>query len=153
RHRRLRARLDAARMYEALARAIESAAGREDSSPGGLPALSEIEEHVETRRTEEAERTLDRAEPEWASRLAGLIVGTRSSETRRGYLVLNPLGIPRRAAVLLPDAAADLRPEGPLRAAQLTDEGVYAVVDLPPFGFAWVPAETDWQRSAAATKG
>jgi alpha-mannosidase len=55
--------------------------------------------------------------------------------------------------VLLPDAAPDLRPEGPLRAAQLTDEGVYAVVDLPPFGFAWVPAETDWQRPAAMSKG
>lgn len=37
----------------------------------------------------------------------------------------------------------DLRPEGPLRAAQFTDEGVWAVVDTPAFGFAWVPAEPD----------
>ena len=57
--------------------------------------------------------------------------------------MLNPLGLPRRAAVLLPEAAADLRPAGPLRAAQLTEEGVYAVVDLPAFGYAWVPRETD----------
>ena len=67
--------------------------------------------------------------------------------------MINPLGLPRRAAVLLPDASPDLRPEGPLRAGQLTDEGVYAVVDLPPFGFAWVPAESDLERPPAATNG
>src|SRR5262249_17407169 len=44
---------------------------------------------------------------------------------------------------------ADLRPEGPLRAAQLTDEGVWAVVDLPPFGYAWVPGETNPSAAAA----
>ena len=71
---------------------------------------------------------------------------------RRGYLVLNPLGVPRRAAVLLPEAALDLRPEGPLRAAQFTEEGVWAVVDLPAFGFAWVPAETDPARPPAAAE-
>ena len=45
--------------------------------------------------------------------------------------------------MILPDAAMDLRPEGPLRVAQFTEEGVYAVVDLPPFGFAWVPKESN----------
>jgi alpha-mannosidase len=112
-----------------------------------------IETDVELRRPEEATRALDIAEPAWAASLTKRIVSSRSSSPRRrGYLVINPLGLPRRAAVLLPDAAADLRPEGPLRAAQLTDEGVYAVVDLPPFGFAWVPAETALDRPATATK-
>ena len=46
-------------------------------------------------------------------------------------------------------AAADLRPAGPLRAAQLTEEGVWAVVDLPAFGYAWVPAATDPSAAAA----
>ena len=45
----------------------------------------------------------------------------------------------------------DLRPEGPLRVAQFTEEGVCAVVDLPPFGFAWVPKEADPGRLPAAT--
>jgi alpha-mannosidase len=157
RHRRLRARLDATRMYEAMARAIVSAGS--SSAPTGVPAdlptAGTIEEHIELRRPEDAVRELDRAQPAWAEALAGLIVGSRAASTtatRRGFLVINPLGIPRRAAVLLPDAAPDLRPEGPLWASQLTDEGVYAVVDLPPFGFAWVPAETDWQRPPAASK-
>ncbi len=51
--------------------------------------------------------------------------------------------------MILPDAALDLRPEGPLRAAQFTEDGVYAVVDLPPIGFAWVPRETDVTRPTA----
>ena len=62
---------------------------------------------------------------------------------RSGYMVFNPLCVPRRVSVVLPDAAIDLRPEGPLRAAQFTEDGVYAVVDLPPFGFAWVPKESN----------
>ena len=33
-----------------------------------------------------------------------------------GYLVVNPVGIARRVAVSLPDAAADLQASGPLRA-------------------------------------
>jgi alpha-mannosidase len=53
--------------------------------------------------------------------------------------------------VLLPGAAADLRPEGPLRVAQFTDEGIWAVVDLPAFGFAWVPRETSAEASPAPT--
>ena len=76
-----------------------------------------------------------------------------SGSARAGYLVINPLGVPRRVAVILPDAALDLRPEGPLRAAQFTDEGVYAVVDLPAFGFAWVPAEPNLELPAAAPGG
>ena len=51
--------------------------------------------------------------------------------------------------MILPDAAMDLRPEGPLRAAQFTEDGVCAVVDLPPFGFAWVPKEADLGRPFA----
>ncbi len=67
--------------------------------------------------------------------------------------MINPLGIPRRVAVILPDAALDLRPEGPLKAAQFTDEGVYAVVDVPPFGFAWVPAEPNLEQSPSGPGG
>ncbi len=55
--------------------------------------------------------------------------------------------------MVLPDAALDLRPEGPLRAAQFTDEGVWAVVDLPAFGFAWVPRESDAARPPASSAG
>jgi alpha-mannosidase len=159
RHRRLRARLDATRTLQAFGRAIASSAAAEASTPQGLPAdlapIETIEEQVELRRPEDAERGLDNVQPTWATALAGLIVGSRpggETASRRGYLVINPVGLPRRVAVNLPEAAADLRPVAPLRAAQLTDEGVYGVVDLPPFGFAWVPAESDLQRPPGASK-
>src|SRR5204862_182270 len=47
--------------------------------------------------------------------------------------------------------AGPLRPEGPLRASQFTDEGVWAVVDLPAFGYAWVPKESDLELPPAPT--
>jgi alpha-mannosidase len=159
RHHRLRARLDSTRMLEAFARAIAAAAGgtaTAPAEPAELPALEQIEEHVELRRPEDAERDLARALPAWGSALSGRIVGAgpgAARARRRGYLVINPLGLPRRAAVPLPDAALDLRPEGPIRSAQFTDEGVYAVVDLPPFGFAWVPAESDPERPPTPSGG
>ncbi len=83
-------------------------------------------------------------ESTWAEQFSRAVLAVNSGRSRTprpGYLVINPLGVPRRGAVLLPDAALDLRPEGPLRAAQFTGTGVYAVVDLPAFGYAWVPAE------------
>jgi alpha-mannosidase len=138
-HARLRARFEALTATRALARSLlpdERLPGPGDLSP------SSLEEAIETGRFEEAHGTLDRQEPIWAGALSRAIVGTDTGAGRPGYLVLNPLGLPRRAAVLLPDAAPDLRPEGPLRAAQFTDEGVWAVVDLPAFGYAWVPRES-----------
>jgi alpha-mannosidase len=153
-HHRLRARLEASRTFQALARAIAAGPAPEPDRPEELPTPSEVEERIETGPRDVAAAELDRLMPAWAAALARRIVAAgaapgSSRATRPGYLVLNPLGIPRRAAVVLPDAAMDLRPEGPLRGAQFTDEGVYAVVDLPAFGFAWVPAEADPGRPPA----
>ena len=90
--------------------------------------------------------------PRWPARSPPLrAAADPASATRPGYLVINPLNLPRRAAVVLPDADLDLRPDGPLRAAQFTDEGVWAVVDLPAFGFAWVNKETDLGRPPASS--
>ena len=111
---------------------------------------------IETGRHGDAASGLDALESFWAGQLARGILAARSGGSRparAGYLVINPLGVPRRVAVILPDAALDLRPEGPLRAAQLTDEGVCAVVDLPAFGYAWVPAEPNVVLPAAEPGG
>ena len=129
----------------------------------GRATLREIEALIETGRHDEAAIALEKVEPAWSSALAKCLtpepghraadiasVPARATLDRRpGYLVINPLNVPRRAAVILPDAALDLRPEGPLRAAQFTEHGVYAVVDLPAFGFAWVPKEADLGRPPA----
>lgn len=163
RQHRLRARLEAARAVQALALAIaSSAAGSVTGTdlPPDLPTIEEIEILVETGRHDEAVTALARVEPTWSAALARGIAGTTpapatdsASASRPGYLVINPLNVRRRAAVVLPDAALDLRPMGPLHAAQFTDLGVCAVVDLPAFGFAWVPKEADLERPPAASAG
>ena len=140
RHARLRAGLDALQTLLALGSALEGS-GTEPVDPG-------LEDAFEAGRRDVS------AEIESASRLASgrlsrLITG-EGSTGRPGYLVINPIGVARRARVLLPEASADLRPEGPLRVAQFTEEGVWAVVDLPPFGFAWVPREANIERPGTA---
>jgi alpha-mannosidase len=173
RHHRLRARFEAARAVESLARAISSAtllAAAETETepvpesppkagpPQSLHALSDVEELIETGRHQEAVTALSRLEPDCAQALGRAVIGASPSSRsgsagspRPGYLVFNPINVARRVAVTLPDAALDLRPEGPLRAAQFTDEGVQAVVDLPALGFAWVPGHTDLALPSAAT--
>ncbi len=83
-------------------------------------------------------RPLADAEAACSAALARGIVG-EGLDGPPGYLVINPVGIARRVAVTLPDGAADLQASGPLRAAQLTEDGVQAVVDLAAFGYAWIP--------------
>jgi alpha-mannosidase len=164
RHHRLRARLEAARTIHALAWAIATAAGAPtaEDERESLPSFDVIEEQIETRHHDEAARAIDRVFPIWAERLTRHMVAAAKENptlagsktaTRPGYLVINPLDTPRRAPVLLPEAALDLRSEGPLRSAQFTDEGVYAVVDLPALGFAWVPRELNPEMPPALAGG
>jgi alpha-mannosidase len=149
RHHRLRARFDATEWVRAAALAISASSTGSTSLPESLSTPSDstsIENLIETRRHGDAERGLEAVESFWAGKLAHSILTARpliTGQSRAGYLVINPLGVPRRVAVLLPEAALDLRPEGPLRAAQFTEEGVYAVVDVSAFGYAWVPAMPD----------
>jgi alpha-mannosidase len=142
-HARLRSRLDAVAVCRAMAEALGTGLPE-----GEGPAVAGIESAVETGRLDDAASALDAAEPAWAGAVARGIAGTATGG-RPGFLVVNPTGLARRAAVVLPDAAPDLRPEGPLRAAQFTEEGVVAVVDLPAFGYAWVPRDTNFEASPA----
>ena len=142
-HARLRARIDGLAATRAMARCLTADTAAEDLT------VAQLEESLETGALEAARDGLDRTEPVWTGALATGILGG-SAGGRAGYLVVNPLGVARRAAVLLPDAAADLRPEGPLRSAQFTDEGVWGVVDLPAFGYGWVPRDANVDVPPAA---
>src|SRR5262249_25598842 len=109
RHHRWRARLEATRTIQGLARAIASASTGvtvEAGPDADLPAIEDVEERLETHSGDEVDRDLDRVLPASAGSLARLIVGSSgagpSRATRPGYLVFNPLGVPRRAAIVLP---------------------------------------------------
>jgi alpha-mannosidase len=141
-HARLRARLDAIEATKALALALT----QEPAEP--RPSLTDVEESLESGRHNEASAALDQAEAAWSEAIGRGIVGAKQ-EGRPGYLIVNPVGVARRVAVTLPEADDDLRPEGPLRAAQPTDEGLAAVVDVAAFGYAWVPRKTPADAPAA----
>ena len=143
RHARTRAQLDAAIAMQALVQALDESHDR--------PPLDSLEFDLET-RTREVATEVEATSLEQAQFLATRIVGEGSSG-RPGYLVINPTGIARKARVLLPEAAPDLRPEGPLRSAQFTEEGVWAVVDLPAFGYSWVPRDAQPDRPLAGSSG
>ena len=136
-HARVRARLDALKAVRAMAEGLGTGPDVSEGEP-----LLDAETALETGRLDDASALLDKTEPLWAGALARGIGGAEGGG-RPGFLVLNPTGVARRAAVVLPDAALDLRPEGPLRAAQFTEEGVVAVVELAPFGYAWIPREAN----------
>ncbi len=141
-HARLRSRLDALSVLEAMAEGVGTAPTAEVS------VKSQAELAVETGKHDTASTLIETSERVWTEAVARG-VGGASANGRPGFLVINPAGITRRVAVNLPEAALDLRPEGPLRAAQLTDEGVVAVVEVPAFGFAWVPRDTNFEASPA----
>ena len=144
RHHGYRARLEAVRWARSMALAIGASAEPHEPAPDEPADIDAVENAIETRANAEAEAGLDALQPHWASALAeriGSVGAETSAEARPGYLVFNPLGVARKLGVILPGADPKLRPEGPLVAAQAMDDGVAAVVDLPAFGFAWVPRE------------
>lgn len=144
RHAELRGRLDGLSWLRAIATALAGSATAEGDE------LETLERGLETGGLDEAAARIGECEPAYARAAAAAIVGT-ATDGRPGYLILNPLSTPRRIPILLPaDAAADLRPEGPLRGSQYTEEGVWAVVDLPSLGFAWIPRQTDPNLPAPA---
>ena len=149
RHARLRGRLDAANTLFALAIAFPGSKIESSDREKIAREFLDLEEKIERFDLDSVKAPLDRLASERAEEVVKRIVGV-GKNGRPGYLVLNPTGIARRAAVVLPEAADLLSPEGPLRAAQLTDEGVVGVVDLPAFGFAWVPRESSGQALAEA---
>lgn len=152
---RLRARFNGLSCLAALASLLRPKPSAEPSDAGqqatslDVAELRSLEDALESGRLDEARAGLEHAEPVAGQALAE-VISAGAAGGRPGYFVFNPLGVARRVPVLLPDAALDLRTEGPLRAAQFTDEGVWAVVEVPAFGYAWVPKQTTPESSLPA---
>lgn len=135
---RLRSRFEAVGWMKAVASSLSSDL---PELPEGTPDASALEAAIEVGPIALAEAALAGIEPIWAGAVATCVVG-KATGGRPGYLVINPIGVARRVPVRLEQAAADLATEGPLRAAQLVEDGVWAVVDLPAHGYAWIPRES-----------
>lgn len=79
-----------------------------------------------------------------AERLARRLLA-KAPTAEPGFVLLNPCGFSRTALVSLPGVDTPMPP--PARATQLEASQAWAVVDLPPLGYAWLP-----QRITAGTR-
>ncbi|HEY8504702.1 MAG TPA: hypothetical protein VIL46_08975, partial [Gemmataceae bacterium] len=79
-------------------------------------------------------------ESEWAKRLADRLQA-RAEAGRPGFLLLNPCSFTRRLALELDGVRGPLPVEGPVKAAEFDADKARLVVEVPAFGFAWVPRE------------
>ena len=148
RHARVRAQLDRADGLRALAVALdfvgEPLADEDGPAPPGATEFEAAERLLETGQIIEAESAINALEARWGLEAARRIAPEgQDAGSESGDLILNPLSIPRRVSVTLPDAQGAPSPEGAVRASQYTAEGNRAVVTVAGFGYAWIPRSSD----------
>ncbi|HEY7427807.1 MAG TPA: hypothetical protein VH682_26485 [Gemmataceae bacterium] len=104
-----------------------------------LTHLAHVEDRLESEETP-PEKELTAAQDRIADSLAQRLVA-RGQANNPGFLVLNPCSFRRRVALEL-DGVRALPPlAGPLKACQLDGQTARLVVEVPAFGFAWLPRE------------
>jgi hypothetical protein len=148
RHIRLRRRLDSTYTLAALHRALTPIAPDEDEA---IRALGEVEDAIETRgvnfgaeeedtpqKSGGAGSSLPALEAHWAKKLADRIQ-VRSADGQPGLMVFNPCSFTRRVALELDGFRGTIPVADPVKAAEFNGTAAKLVVEVPAFGFAWVP--------------
>lgn len=104
-----------------------------------VETLAALEEEVETGASG-VEEKLAGHERALARRLGELVVKDTeaSAGTGRGYLVVNPRGVARRLCLEVEDALEGVEVATPIRALERTGRGAAVVIDVPPWGYAWL---------------
>jgi hypothetical protein len=134
RHLRTRRRIDACWTYAALHRSLSGSADTLNIHE----ALRNAEKQAESTLAIPAE--LDALEKQIATALADRLQ-SRAEPNKPGYMILNPCGFARRAALELDGGAHPLPIGGIVKACQLENGKLRAVIEIPALGFAWLPRE------------
>ncbi|MBI1833088.1 MAG: hypothetical protein HYR84_16735 [Planctomycetes bacterium] len=134
RHLRTRRRIDACWTYAALHRSLAGARDTLDVSD----ELRAIEKVAET--TYSAPPELEGLERRITTALADRLQA-RAEPNQPGYLILNPCGFARRAALELDGGKHPLPIAGIVKACQLDNGKLRTVIEIPALGFAWLPRE------------
>jgi hypothetical protein len=132
RHVRWRRRIDSAWSLAAVHRGLTGAA----APPELESVLTKLETQVEA--GDEPGPELADAERQAAELLAERLQA-RAQPNQPGFLLLNPCSFARRVALELDGVSGPLPIEGPLKAAQFDGSMARLVVEVPAFGFAWIP--------------
>lgn len=132
RHARSRRRVDAAQSYLALLQSLGTPADREL-----IRSVGDVEVDVEMQLGEVPEKLVV-VEQAAADALARRLVRSGGDET--GWLVLNASAFARRVGLERHDLKHAPPIGGPVKAVQRDGDVTRLVVEVPGFGFAWVPA-------------
>jgi hypothetical protein len=142
RHLRLRRRLDATYTLAALHRTLTPPTPEDDET---LRKLSEVEDAIEARgancgagEDDGKGADLPSLEAHWAKTLADRIQ-VRSADGQPGLMVFNPCGFTRRVALEVDGFRGAIAVADPVKAAEFSGTTAKLVVEVPAFGFAWVP--------------
>ncbi|HJZ59390.1 MAG TPA: hypothetical protein VKE74_30880, partial [Gemmataceae bacterium] len=139
---RVRRRLDAAWTFAAIYRSL-SAAGPTDEEASQLGVLRRVEDECETIGLDPIGGEVPSGfhpEERWASKLADRLQ-LRAEKDRPGFLLLNPCAFTRRLHLEFENFSGALPVEGFIKAAQFDADRARLVVEIPPLGFAWLPAQ------------
>ena len=134
RHQRTRRRIDACWTYAALNRSLSGVRDTLDIDK----ELRAIEDQGEKKLTAPPE--LDDLEKRIAAALADRLQA-RGAPNQPGYMILNPCGFARRAALELDGGAHPLPIGGVVKTCQLEAGKLRTVIEIPALGFAWLPRE------------
>jgi hypothetical protein len=141
-HARNRRKLDAAWTLAAIHRCL-SASGPSDDEIALLDQLQKTEDEIESIGLDAIpDPAACGVAPEspWPQKLADRLQ-VRSDANRSGYMLLNPCGFTRRVALELDPMPDPLPIEGHVKAAQHDADKTRLVAEVPPLGFAWIPAK------------
>jgi hypothetical protein len=134
RHHRTRRRIDACWTYAALHRSLSGIRDTLDIED----AMRAVEKEAECTLAIPAQ--LDDLEKRIAAALADRLQ-SRAQPNQPGYMILNPCGFARRAAIEYNGGAHPLPLGGIVKACQLDNGKMRAVIEIPALGFAWLPRE------------
>jgi len=136
---RARRRLDTAWTLAAINRSLAGRNLSEDDKAFHAD-LARLEDTFEGRAVGPFDDVAAAEERSAATLARRLLAGAK--EPTPGYLVLNPCGFRRRVALELADIPALLPLNPPLIACQTDGITGRVVVEVPAFGFAWIPKQT-----------
>lgn len=138
RHLRLRRRLDAAYTLAALHHSLTPPTAEDEEA---LRKLGEAEEAIETHGVNfdagEGDE-LGALEAHFAQKLADR-VQVRAADGQPGLIVLNPCNFTRRVALEIEGFKGAIAVADAVKAAEFANGTARLVVEVPAFGFAWLP--------------
>ena len=142
-------RFQEADLLHGLASLVKSEPGIAEASANLESRLRHLESDIDAAKLTELNSAIDEYRSQGLQRLRPLV--TAKGVDKPGVLVINPLAFPRTVLVEWPTGSVP--PQHPLvKNRQIDGDRSWALLDLPPCGFVWLPAEQHPGENTSPTK-